>query len=189
MKPFRLFVLCSVLYVNIMVGQSMSHSIADIVAAGQYGVILGLLTKEKQLKAEQARLIAQLTVKEKEYARNRNPATSVHNLLFTGAVSTMMSTIETKIAKIKLNLGLKTYRIRHGLIRYEAELVKEEKYFKKLNQERILLNSQFMLSGGVGHNYTALLKLLKRTINVRNRILQIDKNVKSLMAASWLLTK
>ncbi|GAA4277185.1 hypothetical protein [Aquimarina mytili] len=173
-------------------GIGQSSSLADALVAKQKATISGLLIGEIMLKNQQASLIQQLRSQEVKYARKRGPLSNISNVLVFSTVQTIISTLGTKIAKIEHNIKVRKYStlgIRHGLSRHEAELKREKEYFNRLKEEYQTLQIGLSISGGAGYNYTAFQKLLLRVMTVRAKIFEIDKEVKSLMGASWLLSK
>ncbi len=172
--------------------QTHSESIADVVVAGQKTTIAGLLANELRLRKEQRNLMRKLKDEENKYGKKRQPLSNASSVLVFGTTATIIENMNTTISKIKTNIRIRklaTFGIRHGLKQHEADLKKQERYLEKLKEERNVLYSGLALSGGSGHNYTAFLKLLKRLMKVRGEVHRIDKDVRGLMGASWLLAR
>lgn len=186
-----LFIICFISYSSSW-SQTHSESIADVTVAGQKTTIAGLLGVELYLRKEQLKMMKELKKEEESYSKKRQPLSNASSTLVYGATLTIIETLNKKIPKIKTNIRIRkfaTFGIRHGLKQHEADLEKEERYLEKLKEERNVLYSGLALSGGSGHNYTAFLKLLKRLMRVRGEVHRIDKEVRALMGASWLLAK
>ncbi len=187
MKKIHVLLVISMLYSIHGIGQ---YNIFDKQVSLKKGTInIGLIT-EMGLKFSQAHLLIDLAEEENEYNRKRRSITSLKLIGFKVAIQKIMGSLNDKIAAIEHNIAIqKVVSLRHGLSRHEAALKKEKKYFMKIQKENDFLNTGAVLSGGVGYNYTAFLKLLIRMMDIKSNILIIDKDVKGLMRASRIFAR
>ncbi|WP_271781972.1 hypothetical protein [Aquimarina algiphila] len=187
MKKIQVLLVILMFYSAHSIGQA---TISDVFVAGQKATIVASLTAEFGLKISRARLLTRLKDQEDLYNRKRRSITSPKLLFFKGVIQGVMSLINKKINSIEHNIAIqKVVSLRHGLSRHEVALKKEKKYFMKLQKENNFLNTGAVLSGGVGYNYTAFLKLLIRMMDIKSNILIIDKDVKGLMHASRIFAR
>ncbi len=183
-----------ILFCGTILAQTHSESIADVVVAGQKNTaIAGLLGAELALRNAQAGLIKALEETEEDYNSKRSVAAGLFaNTLVIGAVQTQLAFLTTKIRNVKSNINtlkIASFGVGQGLSRYMNEVETEEKYVQKLHVENGLLIAGLGISGGTGHVYTAYLKLLIRLIPIKNKILQIDKDIKAKMTFTRILAK
>lgn len=191
MKPFSiLVVICLFSYLGL---HAQSQSLADGVVAGQKGVISGLLGTELGLKGTQAGQLILLEELEERYNSKRGiKASVISGAAIFATLQVMISTLGNRISDVEYNIFLRkvaTFGIRHGLAQIEDRLKREKQYFNRVQEQYGVVMLSVAASGGPGYTYTALLKLLLRVMKIRNEVLKINKEVKSLMGASWLLSR
>ncbi|MEE1964583.1 hypothetical protein V1387_17985 [Allomuricauda taeanensis] len=144
------------------------------------------------MKRRQLKLIDDLRKEEARYAQKTGAIGNISNSMLYLALLNMINGMDTKIAAVEHNISIvKITRLgfRHGLKGFESELENEKRYFRKLKQEYNLLNNSLLLSGGSGYNFTAFLKLLLQTMEIKENVLQINKNVRALMNINILFAK
>lgn len=164
--------------------------VRDTKVATQKGIIVGLLAAEMGLKGIQGSLIKQLKHKEYLYNAKKSILANLSNGTVFMVTRDILNEIKNDIAAIKYNIRLgKRFKLRHGLSGYEEAINKEEKYYQRLVKDYKVQNKSAFFVGGVGYNYTAYLKILKRATKLKKQTLEIDKQVKSLMGVSRLLSK
>lgn len=170
-----------------------SASIADAVVGTSKTTIAGLLGAELSLRKKQGELIKDLEDTEEDYDSKRNVLANFKtSTLVVGAVQAQFVFLSSKISDIRTNIStlkIASFGIGHGLTRYQKALETEEGYLAKLQEENLLLGGGVLISGGTGHVYTAYLKLLIRIVTVKNKILQIDKEIKAKMKVTRIFAK
>ena len=191
MKTIRNILMCiAILFGKQLVAQSWS--IIDPVVAAEKVVITGELAAEIVLKNQQSGLLTELTRLEKQYEKKRNAvanfrstevmAVSQSTVLFT---VNKISAVKTKINNVRIN----PLHLRHGLRRYEKILETEERYLNRIRDEITILSGGILLSGSAGYNYTAFIKVLIRTLEIRANVLKIENDIDNLQTLNNVFIK
>lgn len=195
MKPISLLILiCCYGSLQLHAQNIIFYSIADDDVAGKKIAIAGSSLIEQSLRTDQKRLIEDLEDQEEKYDGKRGTFANISaNAFVFGMLQYMINEVRQKIPDIEYNIRVRkraTFGIRHGLTRFESDLKREKAYFEKLEYESTLIGGWSLIGvGGAGHLQTASITLLSRIMKVKNNVFEIDKNVKALMGASWLLAR
>ena len=195
MKPISLLtILCFYGGFQLHAQNIVIRSITDRVVAGQKATITASLAAEQILITDQKRLVRDLEDQEEKYDGKRGTYANISaNAFVFGMLQYMISQVDQKIPKIEYNIRVRklaTFGIRHGLSRFESDLKRQKAYLEKLKHENTLIGGWSLLGvGGAGHLQTASITLLSRVMKVKNKVFEIDKNVKALMGASKLLAR
>lgn len=195
MKPISLLtILCFCSGLQLYAQNIVIRSIADKVVAGQKVTITGSSAIEQAFITDQKRLIQDLEDQEEKYDSKRGTYANISaNAFVFGMLQYMISQVDQKIPKIEYNIRVRklaTFGILHGLSRFESDLKRQKAYLEKLKHENTLIGGWSLLGvGGAGHLQTASITLLSRVMKVKNKVFEIDKNVKALMGASKLLAQ
>lgn len=167
-------------------------TLADEEVALQKATLVGLMVREHQLLMDQNQLLAKLRFEEREYLKKTNAMANASSAPLVLALEQQMYGIRELIADVEHNIKLlrmASLGLHLGWSEYQKELKNRKIYFEKLEQERLMVVEIAAFSGGVGHNYTALLKLAIRMVRLRSEILVIDRDVKGLMKFTKLFSK
>jgi len=136
-------------------------------------------------------LFNRLTELEKKYDKKRNAQISAQgskevNAATTAAIESTRSKINKLLSRI---IRLDTVYLRHGLRRYESTLNSEKKFLEGIQKDLLYQQTSIVLSGGAGYNYTAFMKLLIRTLEIRASVLEIENKLDNLDTLNKVLIK
>ncbi len=173
-------------------GQTVTWSIADLVVVSEKIAINAELIGEELLKNKQVELLKELGKIEKEYEDKKVTYKNFESVKEVFAAITIITyttngikNIESKIKILRTN----PLNLLHGLHEITEKLEIEKRYLGQIHEDYYLYASGILLSGGVGYNYTAFIKLLIRVLKIRSNVLSLEKDIENLLTLNKLLIK
>ncbi|UOB16669.1 hypothetical protein [Abyssalbus ytuae] len=164
--------------------QAQTWSINHVGAEVEKGIALGYMGTEIGLIADQIISLEALKALEKDYNDRRKLNSNFKSLPMMvatlGAIEFSEKQVNELEKKIKTMKGKRLY-FKYGLKKLESNLSLEKKYLKEIRSEYAFLLTAIPLSGGPGYNYTAFLKVLIRTLQIRRNVLSIEYKVNNLI--------
>ncbi len=194
MKPINIIICTLMLSVHGYAQTfTLSESLADAYVAAQKATINGQLLSLSGLTLEQKNYLIDLKHQEDRYADKRTPISNLNPSvsLITGAIEYTLNDTSAKISNVEHNLNVFKFASlgMYGLGLQRSALQREKKYLTKLQEENETLRQGLLFSGSAGDNYTVRLKLLIKLVEIKNRVMVIDKEVKARMKITRFLAR
>ncbi|MBQ4820587.1 hypothetical protein [Aquimarina sp. MMG016] len=173
-------------------GQSSSYSetIHDVVVASHKGIIAASLGTEISLLQTKRAWLDRLERVQRDISDRRGALGNFRSAPVLATLEFVLLDLNRQITLVDRKIQIQkfaTLGLKHGLYKHESNLRREREYLNKLNQQNIMIKTGLINAGGAGYNYTAAMKLLKRAIDIRAKVFDIDKDVSNLITAGALL--
>lgn len=189
MKSIKILIIVIGLFIS-SISEAQTWSIADPVVGTLKGTMNTNLATDNGLTIDQNIAVGLLKAQEDDY--NERRGFDIYAIpIKTFTIQEVEKTLN--IAK-DVNLDIENIQtsnlfFRHGIRKLDSDLQKETSYLKEIEEDYIMLTANEVLGGGSGYSYTAVLKVLLRTLKVRRNILDIQMKVNNLNTANKIFEK